>query len=52
VNNYGSDGQGSSPGKGREFSLRHHVLTGSEAEAPSCSVDRSGSFSGGKAVEE
>lgn len=30
MSNHGLDDQGSFPGNGRVFSLRHHVLTGSE----------------------
>jgi hypothetical protein len=45
---YGQDGRGSIPGRGKRFSLLHSVQTGSEDHLPSYQMGTEGSFPGGK----
>jgi hypothetical protein len=43
-------GRGSSPGRGWEFFIHHHLQTGSGAHPDSYPMDTRGSFPGGKAA--
>jgi hypothetical protein len=49
VSDYGLDGRGSIPDRGRYFSSNLCVQTGSGAHPASCTVGTGGSFPGGKA---